>query len=463
MSSRLAMRCSCGLEFTVPGNVSIGALVPCPRCTQTLRVSSVPVAKATTRPAGGHGHAHDHAHRPPVYRGPRKRLGVPAAPGHVSIRTDQSEVLVNYGLWTLLLGIFSMLTPLLPIQHHAWDSFISYQPYGGIIIATCGVMMMIVYQSGPDFARGPGAPLLVAAFWMVGVTMAVFSGWVADRVRQRSDDASIAAAKAPAIEQQSPPLARFAPAANPPPQNTITPTTSAPAAHVPTAPTTPPIETSSPPPIMKDNPLGIPPDETTNGKEAPAKRSDSNRNLAAVKEDLSSKDKRLVLAALEEVLWYYQRAERDDVEGRLVALLTRDDEDVQLATLKALKTWGDTAAEKAIVPFISHDSPFIRKEAIALVGKFRNPKGLTAVVDRLEEDTDDAKAALLRVGKSATDALRQGLKSKSKKTRLECVKIIGQIDAKPALAQLRAMAEYDKDDEVRGEARRVAEQLATKK
>ena len=156
MTSRLAMRCTCGMEFTVPGTVSIGALVPCPRCTQTLRVSSVPVAKATARPAASHAHARDHEHRPPAYRGPRKRLGVPAAPGHVSIRSDQSEVLVNYGLWTLLLGIFSTLTPLLPIQHHAWDSFISYQPYGGIIIATCGVMMMIVYQSGPDFARGPG-------------------------------------------------------------------------------------------------------------------------------------------------------------------------------------------------------------------------------------------------------------------------------------------------------------------
>jgi hypothetical protein len=463
MTTRLAMRCSCGMEFTVPGNVSIGALVPCPRCAQTLRVSSVPVAKATARPAASHAQAHDRAYPSPAYRGPRKRLGVPAAPGHVSIRSDQSEVLVNYGLWTLLFGIFSTLTPLLPIQHHAWDSFISYQPYGGIIIATCGVMMMIVYQSGPDFARGPGAPMLVAAFWMVGVTMAVFSGWVADRVRQRSDDAAIAAAKAPVIEQQSPPLQRFNRSDAPPPQNS-TPT-SIPVAQAPTITPSPrPTETSSTPPITKDNPFGIPPDDvTTNGKEASAKRSDPNRNLASVKEDLSSKDKRRVLTALEEVLWYYQRAERDDVEQRLVVLLSLDDEDVLLATLMALKTWGDTAAEKAIVPLISHESPSIRTAAIALVGKFRNPKGLAAVVDRLEEDTDDAKAALLRVGKSATDALRQGLKSKSKKTRLECVKIIGQIDARPALAQLRAMAEHDKDDEVRGEARRVAEQLATKK
>lgn len=454
------------MEFSVPANVPIGALVPCPRCSQTLRISSVPTAPVKARPIDGHG---GHGHRPPSYSGPKKRLGVPSAPGHVSLRGDQSEVLVNYGLWTLLGGILLTLTPLMPIQAHSWDTFISYQPWAGIIIAVSGVLMMIVYQSGPDFARGPGAPVLVAAFWILGITLSVFSGWIADRMHQREVDASIAAAKAPTMVQQSPPIASNEPKTVVPPtpyQQPVSPaptTTNVPApVSVPTQAQTKPADAT--PAKKVDDPFGIPPPSqlTPDGKEKTPTPGESNRSLAAIKEDLKSRDTRVLLKAIEEVQWYYQKSAREEIEEDLIKLLKHSDEEVLLATLKALKIWGDDATSKAIVPFISHQSSFLRSEAFKLVGKFRDPPLLAAVVERLEDDTVDAKAALLRVGKSATDAVRKGLRSTSRTTRLECVKLIGVYNAKQALAQVRAMADNDKDNEVKGEARRVADQLAKK-
>src|SRR5262245_34750234 len=119
MASRLSLRCTCGCEFSVPAGVPIGALVPCPRCTQTLRISHVPTSARP--PSHGGNKPASYVGPPPSHSGarplPKKRLGVPAVPGgYVPLRASQSEVLVNYGLWTLLFGVLTTLMPILPIQ-----------------------------------------------------------------------------------------------------------------------------------------------------------------------------------------------------------------------------------------------------------------------------------------------------------------------------------------------------------
>jgi len=461
MPHRLTLRCSCGLEFSVPADVPVGSLVPCPRCTHTLRITSVPTAAA--RPVGGGRHQD---HRPQSYAGPRRRLGVPVAPGHVSLRRTDSDVLVNYGLWTLLAGIVSTLTPLAPINSPKWDVFISYQPWAGIVVAVSGILMMIAYQSGPDFARGPGAPVLVAAFWIAGITMAVFAGWIAEHVRKREMAAEYAAATAPTIQQQAPPLPRHDQAANPPSA----------------APVNPPAQQAAPieqpnketaangvgatpaksgPPAPGRDPFGIPRDGATKTEKEDAPRtSDANRGLADVKKDLGSEDKRVLLRALDEIQWYFQRSARQEIADKLTGLLSHSDEEVLLATIKALKIWADDDQAAALIPFASHESVTIRNEAIGLLGKFKSPLGMAALVDRLEEDTEAAKAALLRAGKVCEAAVRKGLHSKSKTTRLECVKIAGTLGLRAALREVRNMADYEKDGEIRGEARRVADELA---
>src|SRR5262249_52876508 len=138
------------------------------------------------------------------------------------------------------------------------------------------------------------------------------------------------------------------------------------------------------------------------------------------------------------------------------------EEDVQLAALKALRVWGDDADAAAVVPFASHESLALRTEAIYLLGKLRTPVALSALVDRLEEDTELAKAALIRSGKGCEQAVRKGLKSKSVTVRLACLKIVDTLGLKGALIQVRAMAENDKDGEVKNEARSVADKLAKK-
>ena len=458
MPQRVSLRCNCGCEFSVPANVPVGSLVPCPRCSLTLRISGLPTPKpaqaARARPVDGG------AHRPPSYHGPKKRLGVPTAPGHVALRRDTSEVLVNYGLWTLLFGVVMTMTPIAPIQSPAWDRFIAYQPWAGIIIAISGVMMMIAYQSGPDFARGPGAPVLVAAFWMVGITLAVFSGWIADRARQREEMAKLEEAKAPVIQRQSPPLPQFdpnrggneAPNSNPP-QTNDPPKAEPPKSEPPKS--EPPKEELKP---GKD-PFGIPHQTKT----VPKKPADSNRTYGNVLMDLESSDKPTLLHALDEIIWYYKHEKKPEVGPKLAALLTQKDEEILLAAMKALKTWADEDQAAAIVPLASHDSVLVRELAIEMLGRFTNPRGLQALVDRLETDTVVAKQALLRAGKAAEEPLRKGLKSKEKIVRLECLKIIDAAKIKQALREVRSLAQFDKDGEVKAEAQRVADNLAKKK
>jgi hypothetical protein len=390
---------------------------------------------------------------------------VPAAPaGHIPLRANQSEVLVNYGLWTLLFGVFTTLSPIIPIQGAGWDKFIALQPWAGIIIAISGVLMMIVYQSGPDFARGPGAPLLVAAFWIVGITMAVFAGWIGDRVQQQRDLARIAEATAPVMQQVSPPLPQFQPQqpVQPPPQQ-------------PQPPALPPSGTkdgeeitgtsadagkTAPP---KSQAPKIPTEEEEKKKQSGSSGIGLARDFDVVKKDLSSNDKKIVLAALNEIQWFFQRDQREGVGELLVGHLSNPDEEIVLAVMKALKTWGDATNAVAIIPFATHDSPELRAEAIGLLGKFRDPQGLAALVDALEKDKDLAKEALIRAGKSAEAALIKGLKHKAKVVKLECLRIIDSLGLKKAQGDIRRMAEYETDGEVKGEARRVADSLAKKK
>jgi hypothetical protein len=450
MPQRVSLRCNCGCEFSVPANVPVGSLVPCPRCSLTLRISHVPTTTPRARPVNGG------AHRPPSYHAPKKRLGVPTAPGHVALRRDQSEVLVNYGLWTLLFGVLLTLTPIIPIDSATWDRIIAYQPWAGIIIAISGVMMMIAYQSGPDFARGPGAPVLVAAFWMVGITLAVFSGWIADRARLREENAKLAEAKAPVIQPQAPPLARFdpqrggneAPTPNPPPTN-VPPKAEPPKSDPP----------KSDPLKPGRDPFGI----SDEGKTVAKKPADDNRTYGNVLLDLQSTDKAVLLQALDEIIWYYKHAKKPEVGPKLAALLTHKDEEILLAALKALKTWADDEQAAALVPLATHDSASIRELAIEMLGRFPTPEGLAILVDRLEIDTEIAKRALLRAGKAAEAPLRKGLKSKEKIVRLECLKIVDASDIKQALREVRSMAQFDKDGEVKAEAQRVADKLARKK
>jgi hypothetical protein len=392
---------------------------------------------------------------------------VPQAPGgYVSIRHGDSDVLVNYGLWTMLAGLLSTLTPVIPIQGAGWDSFIAYQPWAGIVIAVSGLVMMIVYQSGPDFARGPGAPVLVAAFWILGITLAVFSGWIGDRVRDREDLAKIAEATAPPVKQVSPPLERFQ-AKDPPPQQ-----------QAPVAPPNAGGDSTGGTSAGNDKkqepakaaatktpkgPFGIPTEDEKKKEEGGGGGNNRIRDFETVKKDLSSTDVKVLLSALEEIQWHYQRHQREDVGALLAKLLSNADEDVVLATLKAYKTWGDVKNIAAVIPLASHDSTEIRTAAIGLLGTFREPKGLDALVAALEKDTAVAKEALLRAGKGAEAALIKGLKHPAKVVKLECLRIIDALGLKKAQGDARRMAEFEMDGEVKAEARRVADSLAKKK
>lgn len=399
---------------------------------------------------------------------------MPQAPGgYVSIRHGDSDVLVNYGLWTMLAGMLSTLTPIIPIQGAGWDSFIAYQPWAGIVIAVSGLLMMIVYQSGPDFARGPGAPVLVAAFWILGITLAVFSGWISDRVQQRDDLAKIAEATAPPVKQVSPPLPQF----QPPPQQPA-PVQTPPQQPAPVVPPNAdgdstggasagndkkqePAKAAAP--KTPKGPFGIPTEDEKKKEEGGGGGNNRIRDFETVKKDLSSTDVKVLLSALEEIQWHYQRHKREDVGALLAKLLSNADEDVVLATLKAYKTWGDVKNIAAVIPLASHDSTGIRTAAIGLLGTFREPKGLDALVAALEKDTAIAKEALMRAGKGAEAALIKGLKCPAKVVKLECLRIIDTLGLKKAQGDARRMAEFEMDGEVKAEARRVADSLAKKK
>ena len=135
------------------------------------------------------------------------------------------------------------------------------------------------------------------------------------------------------------------------------------------------------------------------------------------------------------------------------------DEDVRYALLWTFATYGERAADAVplLLPLITGDDYDARERAVGTVG-FIGPRAraaLPAIMDRLAEGPDvltpqAASATLARMGPVGEEALRQALRSKKAKLRLQAAKVVQAFHGRSQFAydELEALLD-DKDVKVR--------------
>jgi HEAT repeat protein len=154
-------------------------------------------------------------------------------------------------------------------------------------------------------------------------------------------------------------------------------------------------------------------------------------------EDLASTDSARRHAAAQNLVKIPPDEHRQDVARSLIACLGDPNELTCKAAVQALATWGDADCAPSLVALVrSHKSTFVRREAIAILGKFPSAEAAEAVAARLSEFSDRAHAAkaLEAMGAVAEKPVAKQLTASDPQTADQACKILQTIAQELELA-----------------------------
>jgi HEAT repeat protein len=191
---------------------------------------------------------------------------------------------------------------------------------------------------------------------------------------------------------------------------------------------------------------GVQPNGRAHQGEGP--RADGDVFFQRVWADLDSNDYFTRKTAVERLATMKPNDRRLEVARKLVELTTVEDVFIRRAAVTALGSWGSRDEVPALIAAIAHKDPFTRSAALQIIGRFRDPRSLEAVVASFHANSTrvDAGQALRDMGPMAEPDVLAILKNSDpkgrevflKKAAIEVLADIGSEESEPALRQAAA-------------------------
>jgi serine/threonine protein kinase len=175
----------------------------------------------------------------------------------------------------------------------------------------------------------------------------------------------------------------------------------------------------------------------------PPPRAQDNPLFQKIRADLDNGDVFKRRDALMRLATMQPNDQRAEIATKLVALAENDNPFIRQAAVAALGVWGTAKEVPALVQALEHPDVFTRREALKVIGRFRDPQTLDPVIRCFREfrTRADADMALRELGAMAEKDVLALLKEHDvflKKAAIQVLTDIGSEASVPALQQAAA-------------------------
>jgi serine/threonine protein kinase len=176
-----------------------------------------------------------------------------------------------------------------------------------------------------------------------------------------------------------------------------------------------------------------------------APKADEDPYFQSVRADLDSRDYFTRKTALERLVTMKPNDQRADIARKLVELTASDEVFHRRLAVAALGMWGSKDEIPALLRAMAHKDPMTRGEALKVIGRFRDPKTIPAVIQGFRENSTraDAGQALRQLGTMAEPDVRALLTEDNvflKRDAILVLKDIGTDASAPAIQETLAKA-----------------------
>jgi S1-C subfamily serine protease len=190
----------------------------------------------------------------------------------------------------------------------------------------------------------------------------------------------------------------------------------------------------------------------------------TDADLTRALADLQGADKGRRSAALNRLIRAKPTpARRDEVARALNTVLADTDQFTRMPCLKAIAIWGTKENVPALLPLVGDNNVFVRRDAIAALGKLQDERAAEPIAKRLVDlgDRGTVSKALQEIGSKAEKAVLPYLEHSDLWVRLEACKILKVIGTRESKAALDK-ASGDSNGLVAREAKSAAQAVAAR-
>jgi hypothetical protein len=148
---------------------------------------------------------------------------------------------------------------------------------------------------------------------------------------------------------------------------------------------------------------------------------------------------------------------REEVARALLALVADKRGTASAGVCNALRIWATPETVPGLIARISDNGQFVNAEIVTLLGTLKDPRAAEPLAALLPNffGKDEAKAALLNIGRPAESAVIPYLNHQETDVRLSALEILMQIGSKRSILPLRAVLNRRDDRRVLFAARRT--------